>query len=363
MICRKCKKQIPDESVFCMFCGSNQTPPAPHPKRRGNGQGTIYKLPSGKYQAIVTLGYTTDENGKLHRKKRTKVFSTKRDAIAALPTLKTDIQPEDISLSILYNQYTQTTEYKNLSLSLRQRYDAAWKRWSPIEYRGIASLTVADIESQIKKASVSYYTAFEMSTLLSHLYKIAIKQEICQVNKTSSIDLPYETPKPKRLVWGKDDIAAFWAALPDHPFVAYILIMCYAGLRIGELSTIEIKNINLNESYMIGGIKSDAGIDRQIPIHAKIKPLIAELCQKNKKYLCEMSQRSFMRRYWETIAQLKVRHYPPHTCRHWYFSAMTAAGIQGGIIAEVGGHANFLTTLKNYVRIPFSDKLEAVNKI
>ena len=42
---------------------------------------------------------------------------------------------------------------------------------------------------------------------------------------------------------------------------------------------------------------------------------------------------------------------------------MTAEGIQGGVIAEVGGHASYLTTLKNYVRISLADKLKAVNQI
>lgn len=363
MICRKCKATIPDESVYCNLCGVKQAAPPPHPKKRGNGQGTICKLPNGKYQAIITLGYVTDENGKLHRKRKTKVFTKKSDAIAALSTLKNDIRPDDISISKLYNQYIQTDEYKNLSSSLIRRYKAAWKRWKSIEYRGIASLTVADIESQIKKNAMSYNTAFEMSLLLSHLYKIAIKQEIVQINKTFSIDLPYEAPKPKRLVWGEDDINAFWTALPENPFVAYIIIMCYSGMRLGELMTLEIKNVHLDEGYMIGGIKTDAGTDRQIPINSRIKPLIAELCLKNKKYLCEISRRAFMLRYWQIIDKLKVRHYPPHTCRHYFFSRMTAAGIQGGIIAEVGGHTDYATTVKNYVRISLSDKLEAVNKI
>lgn len=363
MICRKCNATIPDGSLFCNLCGTSQTPPAPHPKKRGNGQGTICKLPSGKWQAIVTLGYITDESGKLHRKKRTKVFDKKKDAIAALPTLKNTVRPADIPLCTLYNQFTASDHFKDLSDSLRRRYMSAWKRWKSVEYMGIAALTVSDIEAQIKKTAVSYHTAFDMSLLMSHLYKIAIKQEICQVNKVSSIDLPFDAPKPKRLVWTNNDIEAFWKALPGNPVIPYILIMCYSGLRLGELSTVEIKNVHLDENYMIGGFKTDAGTDRQIPIHSMIKPLVAELCLKNKKYLCELTRRKFMIRYWKTIDELKVSHYPPHTCRHYFFSRMTAAGIQGGIIAEVGGHADYLTTLKNYVRIPLADKLDAVNKI
>ena len=79
MECIKCRAQIADDSVFCNYCGKRQTPPAHAPKRRGNGQGTIYKSPSGSWIAEVTLGYYTDAAGKLKRRKRKKYgFRTKK---------------------------------------------------------------------------------------------------------------------------------------------------------------------------------------------------------------------------------------------------------------------------------------------
>lgn len=139
--------------------------------------------------------------------------------------------------------------------------------------------------------------------------------------------------------------------------------MCYAGLRYGELSTILLENIHLDEDYMIGGIKTEAGIDREIPIHTRMKPVITALMTGKKAKLLEMNEDNFYDQYWDTIHRTGLRELPPHTCRHYFFSRMTAQGVQGGIIAEVGGHANYLTTLKNYVRVPLKDKLKAVNSI
>lgn len=362
MLCRKCKKEIPDGSTFCNWCGAKQEI-SRAPKKRGNGQGTVCKLPSGKWQAIVTLGYVVDANGKRHRKKRTKVFDKKSDAIAALPTLKDSTLPADLSLAELHAQYLQTDEYKNLSYSLRARFKTAWKRLEPISYRGISTLTVAGIEDHLKTATKSYDTAHEAQVLLSHLYRLAIKQELVQVNKAQSAENPYPHPKPKRHVWSESEINAFWADLPGHPFTAYILIACYAGLRYGELASIRLSNVHLDENYMIGGIKTDAGTDRQIPIHARIKPLIAALVLQNKIKLLEISEPKFYTLYNETLSRLNLPPLPFHTCRHYFFSRLTAAGVQGGLIAEVGGHASYLTTLKNYVRIPIADKVDAVNKI
>ena len=41
MLCKKCKKEIPDVSVFCNFCGRKQTVTAAKHRKRAHGTGTI----------------------------------------------------------------------------------------------------------------------------------------------------------------------------------------------------------------------------------------------------------------------------------------------------------------------------------
>lgn len=363
MICRKCKRAIPDESAFCNICGAKQTI-APHPKKRGNGQGTVIKLPNGKYKAIVVLGYYNGEDGKRHRKLHTQTFVKRSDAIAALPSLKATVQrPADMNLHDLHDLYTASTEYGNLSKSQRNKMSYAWKRWETYEFTGISTLTVADLETEIEARTSSFYPARDMKVMMSHLYKLAIKKEIVPYNKSEYVDIPYDAPEAKRDRWTQEEVDSFWADYATHDFTAYILIMCYAGLRYGELSTILLENIHLDEGYMIGGIKTDAGINRQIPIHSRIAPLIKAIMPKRKRKLLEMNEDNFYHAYWDAIARAGARELPPQTCRHYFFSRMTEAGIQGGIIAEVGGHANYITTLKNYVRISLEEKKAAVDKI
>jgi uncharacterized Zn finger protein (UPF0148 family) len=87
MSCKKCGKPVPDGALFCPWCGRKLIREQAR-KQRGNGQGTVYQLESGKYKAVVTLGYYLDENGKRKRKTRTRVCEKKRDAVAAIQELK-----------------------------------------------------------------------------------------------------------------------------------------------------------------------------------------------------------------------------------------------------------------------------------
>ena len=364
MRCRKCKKEIADDSLFCNYCGTAQKEKPRCKKKRGNGQGTVYALPNGKYKAVQVIGWYFDSQGKRQKHVATKTFTKRTDAILALSDLKTaQPRPADMHLHDLRELYVASKEYTDLSKSQRDKLTIAWKRWEPMEFRGILTITVADMEALIESKTSSYYPARDMKVMLSHLYKLAIKKEIVTHNKTDYVDIPYDTPKAKRECWTQEEIDLLWQDYKTHPFTGYVLIMCYAGLRYGELSTIYLENINIDESYMIGGIKSEAGIDREIPIHERIKPILRSIIPQRKSKLLEMNEDNFYDAYWEVIHRTGLRELPPHTCRHYFFSRMTSEGVQGGIIAEVGGHANYLTTLKNYVRIPLQDKIRSVNVI
>ena len=44
MQCRKCRREIPDESKFCLHCGASQVKEKRKALKRANGTGTVYKL-------------------------------------------------------------------------------------------------------------------------------------------------------------------------------------------------------------------------------------------------------------------------------------------------------------------------------
>lgn len=363
--CKKCLTELPDDALFCFRCGTSQAARPASRKKRGNGQGSVFKMPNGKYKAVVTLNYYIDSTGRMQRKTASQTFTKKSDAIAALVSLKergSTQRTKDLTLHDLFEQYTSGKDFASLSHSQQDKLGYAWRRLQPLEFRGITTLTVDDLQSVIDNAVSTYYPARDMKVCLSHLYQLAIRKEIVQYNKTEYIELP-ATPKAKRECWTREEVDRMWHDYESNPFTGYVLIMCYAGLRYGELATILLENIHLSESYMIGGIKTEAGIDREIPIHQRIAPIIQRFASKQKTKLLEINEDNFYASYWAMVARTGIRELPPQTCRHFYFSSMTAAGVQGGIIAETGGHASFLTTMKNYVRIPLVDKLAAVNSI
>ncbi len=71
-------------------------------------------------------------------------------------------------------------------------------------------------------------------------------------------------------------------------FIDTILILIYTGMRVGELLDIRLDNVYLDQKYMIGGSKTEAGKDRVIPLHDRILPLVEKWYNTSKDHNCSI---------------------------------------------------------------------------
>ena len=77
MLCKTCKQEMPDSSVFCPWCGKKQAAAPRKALKRPNGAGSVYKLsgrrkrPWAASKNRVIIGY----------------YEKKTDALAALEKL------------------------------------------------------------------------------------------------------------------------------------------------------------------------------------------------------------------------------------------------------------------------------------
>ena len=364
MICRKCRKEIPESSRYCNFCGIIQQVPAHRPKKRGNGTGTVVKLPNGKYKAIVVLDYFRKENGKMGRRLATKTFEKKSDAVAALPSLRQNRPAnERISVGELHELFLQTPAYQQLSKSQQDKLGFAWKRLKGLEKVSIADLSVQQMQDTIDSQVQTYYPARDMKVMLSHLYELAKKREYVTYNKTENLDLPPQK-KAKKDSFTETEVQIFWQDYQQgNLFTGYILTLLYTGMRYGELAKIRLEDIHLDELYMQGGIKSEAGKDRIIPFGQKLVPVLEKLMEGKKSKLLEMNEDNWYKFYWETTDRLGIRRLNPHCCRHTWFTRASAAGIPPALIAAAGGHADISVAYKNYIHTPTKELIEAAQKI
>lgn len=65
-----------------------------------------------------------------------------------------------------------------------------------------------------------------------------------------------------------------WNNVDKMLYIDVILIQCYSGWRPQELGLLKRDRVDLEKWVFTGGMKTDAGINRLVPIHPKIRHLI-----------------------------------------------------------------------------------------
>lgn len=361
MTCRFCNKDLPADALFCCFCGKKQKAPERSPKRRGNGQGTVFKCGNG-YAAEVTLGYIS-ENGKLKRKsRRKKGFKTKREAAAYLETLRSLPEKQaSITISELYKIFSDTSK---LSHTKTVSYQIAYNRIAPtLSYRKIDSLTVADLQAVVDSTASTYSTQRDIKQLLNHLYKIALRDDLVDKNRATFITLVENNPAEKQ-IFTEAEIEKLWNDYRNTADIisASALIMLYTGMRPGEVRGLKVENIHLDEHYMTGGIKTTKGKRRKIIIPDKIMPIMQSFV--NQGGFFSGSDMKYLQHHWNDKRSALALNpaLTLHCCRHTYLTRLTALNVSPAMLQELAGHEDYETTL-NYTHLSVADRLEAVNKL
>ena len=82
----------------------------------------------------------------------------------------------------------------------------------------------------------------------------------------------------------------FWDNIElENSYIDVLLYQCYSGWRPQEIGLLKLENVNLQKGEIIGGMKTNAGTNRVVPIHPKVKNIVVnrykEAQELNSEYL------------------------------------------------------------------------------
>lgn len=337
MLCRKCKKEIPDISVFCLYCGVKQQPEERAAKSRGNGTGTVYKR--GKtWTAKVTIEYN-DDGDKQRIVSRTKGgFKTKKEAVTYLPVLKLAPRekPKQATFKQIYEAWQPT---HRAGKSTMDCYRAAYKYFEPVYRLYISDIDIDDLQDCLDECGKGRRTKENMKALCGLLYKFAIPRHYVTLNMGQYLIVSGDSGTKNAL---PDDAIPKLEKHAGGVFGASIVLcQCYLGFRPAEFVALDAANYNRAERAFIGGAKTEAGTDRTVTVSPKIQPYI-DAAVKDKiggaVFVDEDGKPFTPARYRELFYSVlekcgidnpiverdgkKFYTYTPHSCRHTFATLM-----------------------------------------
>lgn len=351
MLCRKCKKEIVDGSKFCNFCGTKQVYERSM-KKRGNGQGTVYKGRNGKWIAEYTIGWDEDD-GKLCRVKRRKTgFPTKQDALAYIPNLKVEISKQDMNIKFkdLYKNWMDRHEEK-VTKSTINCYKSAYKYFSSLYYVEVAKIKTEHLQKCINECPHGKRTKENMKALGTSLFRYAMELDIVSKNYAEYLYLQKEETAEK-VAFSSEQLQRIWDNVDRVPNLKYVLVLCYTGMRLSEMLGALTKDYYPEDGYFVTGIKSDAGKDRVITISPKIRKFFTEF-GKDIHLFTELSAKKFRSEiYYPALQEIDLdplkedgtHIYTPHCCRHTFATLMKNVDAPATDKQKLIGHSKFEMT-------------------
>ncbi len=339
-----------------------------------NGYGSVIKLGGNRrrpWAVRITTGWTDDGKQKYDY---LGYYRSRPDAMIALAEYNKnpyDINAKKITFKEIYELWED--EYfvqsnRRTSDSLRRSYKAAYNNVEPLHDQIFTKIRSSDMQQLLNGLKLGKSSKNNIKLLLNQMYKYAMKNDIIEKNYAAFVSVYTEDEPNKRKPFTNDEIKLLWNNVDQYETVEFALIMIYTGLRIGELLALNKNDINIEDRFLTGGLKTDAGKDRIVPLNKKIVPFFERRLNNKGKYLFynkvggRLLYPAFMRHWKKDMKKLKLKH-NPHDCRHTFATLMNNADANSVAIKRIMGHSIKDVTEGVYTHKDLSELIKAIDLI
>ena len=179
----------------------------------------------------------------------------------------------------------------------------------------------------------------------------------------------------------EEEMNKLWENLGVVPYVDLVIIQAYTGLRPQEMGLIKIDNVDLTNHKFIGGMKTNAGINRTVPIQPRLYDMIVSWYDKaieigseylffvpfkepkNKKF-SKLSYHNYYARFVKVRDALNLNpEHKPHDPRKHFITMAKKYKVDEYAIKYIVGHRINDLTEDVYTEREDSWLLEEVQKI
>ncbi len=350
--------------------------------RNPNGYGGISKLSGNRrkpWRVRITKSWSIDtETGKTKQTYATVgYYTTRKEAIEALANYNQnpyDIETKSITFSEVYEKWSEA-HFKTIEPSSQRTWKCAYNHSAPLHDMRMRDIRPNHMEGTIADADIGNATKQRMKSLYNMMYKYCLKFDIVDKDYAALCDsVKDEGTQIVRIPFSDAEMQTLWDNLA-FPFVDMVLIAIYSGWRPTELAILQIEDIDFNSWTFTGGIKSDAGRNRTIPIHPRIRELVKQNYDKavamKSSYLfndengqqgTHLTYDKYRGRFNKVMLRFNMTH-KPHDTRHTFITWAKAAGFDEYILKLIVGHEIDDVTEKVYTHRTIEQLSNEFNKI
>lgn len=360
--------------------------------RNPNGYGGITYLGENRrnpFRVRVTSGWVIDEKTGKSKQQYTTLgyFPSRKAAMIALAKYNEHPYDLDMAKVTFEEMYYKFIAAEDPAEGMRKSYRSAFNKLEQLHSLRMSEIKKKHLQDALDaNAGLSTVYLEKMRSLLKNMWQYCIDNDLLEKNYTTKLRIsPKEAGESIHIPFTSDEIRLLWDNV-DMPidirlasrgksrtmiqgyYVDTVLILIYTGMRPSEMLLLKCENINLDERYMIGGIKNDSSKNRIIPIHEDIFSLIEARVKQGNKYLVPYKTdnpppiQTYREQIFDPIMEkLKLSHLP-HDGRHT-FSTIADNYLSLESKKRIMGHKIKDITQGTYTHKTAADLVKEVNKI
>lgn len=396
---KRCGYELQDDFKFCPHCGKPQNQKKTR-RRRAKGTGSVYERKDRKKNPFVACSETTGKRVYIGS------FPTRTAATRALQEYEYNpVTNYNMTLTQLHNEW-QAINYKKISKSTQDNYNAAWLKLRPLYNRKVHDLRTAEMQAIIDYYESSHHetgqdgklkyidkngkgtykitekpkmcdglkfsSLHKIKCLLTSMYDYAMQNDIVNKNYAKFIELPPKN-ETNRSRFTDIQLEKIRQSIGIVPYADYIYCMCYLNFRVAEFLDLTAESYKIVDdiSIFVGGKKTDAGTDRIVPIHTNIKNIVKNCLAKNgETVFCgadgkSLNPEKFRKQcFYPAIKQMGLPDdLTPHSCRRTFSTRMSAAGARQEDIIALMGHTDFDVDIDHYINQETKTLYNAIMKM
>lgn len=350
--------------------------------RLPNGLGSVHKIGDGKsrrkpWRARVPARVEFNaETGKATQKYITVgYYETEIEAIEALMEYRKNpytLEAATCTFEDVFEMW-KASKYPKLSDASRKGYNSAFKNSEALHKMKMRDIKTSHLEEIMNTVPGKYQVQSRLKTFWGLVFKYAMEHDIIQKNYSEFVKTRDKDEGTTRTDIPEEDREKIWKAIDagDHDAEIAMLYL-YTGMRPSELIEVKKEDVDITNRIMVGGLKTEAGKDRRIPIHTCILPIIERMMQTEGEYLvirlnkgkpAKVTYKHLKDNIWNPLMErLGMTQYTAHYGRHTMSTMLRVAGIEEDIRKLILGHKNTDIT-DRYTHHPDWMLVEAIDKV
>ena len=234
-------------------------------------------------------------------------------------------------------------------------YKSAYKYFEPLYYVEVSKLRTEHLQKCVEDCPHGRRTKENMKALGTSLFRYAMQLDIVDRNYAEYLYIKKEE-KNEKVAFSSEQIKMMWEKVSIIPGLKYVLLLCYTGMRLGEMLDAKTSNYHPDDGYFITGSKTEAGKDRIITISPKILPFFDDFGKGEYLFFSDgekPSEKKFRNDiFYPALQQLNIdilnkdgsHLYTPHCCRHSFATMMKNVKAPSTDKQKLIGHSKFEMT-------------------